>query len=242
MTDDEYMLWYLRPCDEYIRRRYAIVTASKQLGYCELRPNQRAAVRSFLKGRDVFVCLPTGSGKSLCYCLLPYPFDTLRHGERNSLVLVVSPLISHMKDQVRAVKEKNLSAVYGLEEEEQNEICNSRYQLIFVSPEALLDDERWREILMDDNFQENLVALAIDEAHCVKKWKAFVREKRLLHNALFCLTRGETFPCTTASVKDAILQSFCHSTGSNLHVVIATVALGMGLAVLEKSGPLGAVT
>ena len=95
------------------------MTASKQLGYCELRPNQTAAVRSFLKGRDVFVCLPTGSGKSLCYCLLPYPFDTLRHGERNSMVLVVSPLISHMKDQVRAVKEKNLSAVYGLEEEEQ---------------------------------------------------------------------------------------------------------------------------
>ena len=139
------------------------MTASKQLGYSELRPNQR----SFLKGRDAFVCLPTGSGKSLCYCLLPYAFDTLRHGERNSMVLVVSPLISLMKDQVRAMKEKNLSAV---EEEEQNEICNSRYQLIFVSPEALLDDERWREILMDDNFQENLVALTIDEGHCVKKW------------------------------------------------------------------------
>ena len=147
----------------------AIVTASKQLGYSELRPNQRAAVRSFLKGRDVFVRLPTGSEKSLCYCLLPYAFDILRHGERNSMVLVVSPLISLMKDQVRAMKER-IYKQYTVEEEEQNEICNSRYQLIFVSPEALLDDERWREILMDDNFQENLVALAIDEGHCVKKW------------------------------------------------------------------------
>ena len=58
------------------------------------------------------------------------------------MVLVVSPLtcISLMKDQVRVMKEKNISTVYGLEEEEQSEICNSRYQLIFVSPEALQNE------------------------------------------------------------------------------------------------------
>ena len=48
---------------------YAISKATEELGYTELRPNQLAALRSFMNGRDMFVCLPTGSGKSLSYCL-----------------------------------------------------------------------------------------------------------------------------------------------------------------------------
>ena len=48
------------------------------LGYCELCENKRVVVSSFLKSKDKFVCLPTGSGKSLCYCLLLYAFNTLR--------------------------------------------------------------------------------------------------------------------------------------------------------------------
>ena len=57
-----------------------------------LKPEQKCVIEAFLKGRDVFVSLPTGSGKSLCYALLPAAFDFLREGER-SIVILVSPLL-----------------------------------------------------------------------------------------------------------------------------------------------------
>ena len=76
-----------------------IVRAGQKLGYSSLRENQLQAVRSFMEGNDVFVILPTGSGKSLCFSVLPIAFDFLF--ERVvSIVIVVSPLIALMKDQV----------------------------------------------------------------------------------------------------------------------------------------------
>ena len=90
----------------------AISKATKLLGYTELRPKQELVVKRFLQGRDVFVSLPTGSGKSLCYCLLPAVFNELRK-VRNSVVVIVSPLIALMKDQVRAMTARNVAAVYA---------------------------------------------------------------------------------------------------------------------------------
>ena len=83
---------------------HAITEATRVLGYTELRPNQERVVTLFLNGNDVFVSLPTGSGKSLCYCLLPKAFDVLRKSKTSdtqSVIIVVSPLIALMKDQVR---------------------------------------------------------------------------------------------------------------------------------------------
>ena len=87
-----------------------INVALAKMGYAELRPKQEAAV---IGGEDVFVSLPTGSGKSLCYSLLPLVFDKLRNVDGKSVVVVVSPLIALMKDQVRAASERNVRAVYA---------------------------------------------------------------------------------------------------------------------------------
>ena len=76
-----------------------IQSASLALGYPQLRSKQYDAVKSFLEGNDVFVVLPTGSGKSLCYSLLPLAFNTLL-GRESSIVIVISPLKALMKDQV----------------------------------------------------------------------------------------------------------------------------------------------
>ena len=72
-------------------------------------------IKHFLGRKDVFVCIPTGSGKSLCYCCLPKVFDILRGSnsvETQSVFIVVSPLVAPMKDQVRKMTEKNVRAVY----------------------------------------------------------------------------------------------------------------------------------
>ena len=79
--------------DSEVRISRAISYATKALGYSELQPNQELAVKHLLRSHDVFVSLPTGSGKILCYCLLPKAFDFLwqRIESTQSIVVVVSP-------------------------------------------------------------------------------------------------------------------------------------------------------
>ena len=89
----------------------AIATAAHSLGYV-LKPEQRTSIFQFARGSDVFVSLPTGYGKSLCYTLLPPVFDLLRGIKEKSIVLVVSPMLALRKDQVASISEKDLSAVF----------------------------------------------------------------------------------------------------------------------------------
>ena len=77
----------------------AILNAAERFCFPILRPHQLRAIISFLKGKDVFLNMPTGSAKSLCYALLPWAFDLLRKG-KGSIAIVVSPLKALMKGQV----------------------------------------------------------------------------------------------------------------------------------------------
>ncbi len=151
----------------------ATATAVKKLGYSELRAKQALVVKKFVHGQDVFVSLPTGSGKSLCYCILPTVFDGLRGVEGLSIVVVVSPLIALTKDQVQAMTRRGVKAVYVGECEDDKaimDVCSGNFQLVYMSPESLLTDIRWRDMLQSPIYRENLIGLVVDEAHCVKKW------------------------------------------------------------------------
>ena len=83
-------------------------TAAANLGYTSIKPERKLAIVSFLRGNDVFISLPTGYGKSLCYAALPYAFDQLRASSHPSVVIVVSPQIALMKDQVASYSAKGL--------------------------------------------------------------------------------------------------------------------------------------
>ena len=72
---------------------------ASSLGYHSLKSEQKAVIKEFVMGKDVFAILPTGYGKSLCYACLPGVFDKL-FGSTLSIVAVITPLISIMKDQV----------------------------------------------------------------------------------------------------------------------------------------------
>ncbi len=136
----------------------------KTWGYDSLRPLQERAIEAALARRDSLVVLPTGGGKSLCYQLPPLLKD--------ELTVVVSPLISLMKDQVDTLRELGVEArqVNSMtSQEEKRELVRlaraGRLRLLFISPERLAADR----------FQDFLASLAvrtfaIDEAHCISHW------------------------------------------------------------------------
>ena len=153
-----------------------ILKAAASLGYSDLKPEQRCILKAFVEGKDVFVALPTGFRKSLCYALLPLIFDMKRgHVEKRSVCMVVSPLIALMQDQSMSFTTRGISAGYVSdkefkEKEKTRKIKRGECQLIFISPEALFLTTEWRVMLSSDYYRRNLVGFIVDEAHCVKKW------------------------------------------------------------------------
>ena len=122
----------------------AMVVATKQLGY-ELPAEQEEAVLHFLSGKDFFVSLPTGAGKSLCYLLLPTCFDLLHCcSAGTSMVIVVSLLKCLMEDQVAKARSRGLSSVgyvstrYGELREDMGGICKGAFSVVLSAQRPYL--------------------------------------------------------------------------------------------------------
>jgi ATP-dependent DNA helicase RecQ len=136
----------------------------KYWGYDALRPLQREAIEAGVASTDSLVVLPTGGGKSLCYQIPPLVADRVD--------IVVSPLISLMKDQVDALRACGYPAVAfhsGLSEVERSQALDAvlagKTRLVFVAPERLLTP--WFMALLE---RIKVRAFAIDEAHCISQW------------------------------------------------------------------------
>jgi ATP-dependent DNA helicase RecQ len=146
-------------------------------GFSEFRPLQREAMHAILDARDSVVVLPTGGGKSLCF-QAPAVVDggADRPGPAcRGLALVISPLISLMKDQVDGLRVDGVAAAYlnsTLLPHERDDVLASvredRCRLLYVSPERIAGDgsQGLRRMLQ----QAGLRFIAIDEAHCISQW------------------------------------------------------------------------
>jgi bloom syndrome protein len=141
------------------------------------RPNQREAIEATLDGKDVFVLLPTGGGKSLCY-QLPAVCTT---GKTRGVTVVISPLLALIKDQVDGLKQKGVDAVsVTSSEDSQSTISRLRRsgrkpQLLYMAPERLHKNDMMNIITqLYENGQ--LARFVIDEAHCIETWGRDFRE------------------------------------------------------------------
>jgi ATP-dependent DNA helicase RecQ len=141
-----------------------VLTLKKHFGYDQFRPLQCEIISDALAGRDVFVLMPTGGGKSLCFQLPALV--------RQGLTIVVSPLISLMKDQVDALQTSGIPATYLNSTLDRHEattrwrrLHRGLYRMLYVAPERLMLDT-----FLERAVNWNIAQFAIDEAHCISEW------------------------------------------------------------------------
>ena len=153
--------------------------ALEQLGTpnISLKDEQACSIRAAFSGKDVFVCLPTGFGKSLCYQVFPFMFDHKAGLLGRNVVVVVSPLKALMADQIKSLRDSGVKAVVissGSNDTFTSDFIASEStlrtaSLIFCSPEALISP-KWQVALEKPNISDRVCAVAVDEAHCISKW------------------------------------------------------------------------
>ena len=133
-------------------------------GYDTFREGQEAVIDALLAGKDVLAVMPTGAGKSICYQV---PALMMK-----GITLVISPLISLMKDQVRSLNQAGISAAYLNSSLTQGQYFTAlryakagRYPIIYVAPERLTT-----EAFLDFALSADISMIAVDESHCVSQW------------------------------------------------------------------------
>ncbi|MEK9614246.1 MAG: ATP-dependent DNA helicase RecQ [Flavobacteriaceae bacterium] len=171
----------------------------KYWGFTSFRPLQKEIIDSVLSGKDTIALLPTGGGKSLCFQLPALVLE--------GFVLVVSPLIALMEDQVQSLLNKGIKAMYfeshpkSLPLDQQIDNCiHGNYKIVYVSPERLI-----QKTFIQRLSHAPLSMVAIDEAHCISEWGHDFRPAYRKINLLKDAFPNTVFLTLTASATKEVL-------------------------------------
>lgn len=192
-------------------------TLKQYFGYDSLRTGQEELINGILAGHDVLGIMPTGAGKSLCYQL---PALMLK-----GITLVISPLISLMSDQVKALNQAGVHAAYINSSLTENQIrmalsyaSQGRYKIIYVAPERLNTPR-----FLDFACNADISMLTVDEAHCISQWGQDFRPSYLeIAGFLTRLPRRPIVSVFTATATERVKNDIVASLGLNNPVTMVT--------------------
>lgn len=192
-------------------------TLKQYFGYDSLRTGQEELINGILAGHDVLGIMPTGAGKSLCYQL---PALMLK-----GITIVISPLISLMSDQVKALNQAGVHAAYINSSLTENQIrmalsyaSQGRYKIIYVAPERLNTPR-----FLDFACNADISMLTVDEVHCISQWGQDFRPSYLeIAGFLTRLPRRPIVSAFTATATERVKNDIVASLGLNNPVTMVT--------------------
>ncbi|MCI0764964.1 DNA helicase RecQ [Bacillus sp. TL12] len=186
-------------------------------GYSSFRRGQDETIKNVLDGKDTVCIMPTGGGKSICYQIPALVFE--------GTTLVISPLISLMKDQVDTLVQNGISATYinsSISITEANQRIQlakqGHYKLLYVAPERLDSME-----FVDQLIDMKIPMIAIDEAHCISQWGHDFRPSYLhIHRILDYLPEKPLVLALTATATPQVREDICRALEINQDNTIMT--------------------
>lgn len=182
-----------------------LAVLKEYFGHSDFRQGQEKIVDCLLSGRDALCIMPTGAGKSICYQIPALVFD--------GVTLVISPLISLMKDQVTSLVQSGISAAYinsSLSQSQYLRVLENtaagKYKIIYVAPERLVVPEFLR---LCENLKISMVA--VDESHCVSQWgqdfrPSYLKIVEFIESLPYRPVVGAFTATATKEVKDDIVK------------------------------------
>ncbi|GAA0726236.1 DNA helicase RecQ [Clostridium malenominatum] len=177
----------------------ALVALKQYYGYKDFRKSQEEIISSILQYKDTIAIMPTGGGKSICYQIPALLFD--------GITIVISPLISLMKDQVDSIKELGINCEYinsSRKNSEIQEILNNllldNIKILYIAPERLESIEFYALVK-----SLNISQIAIDEAHCISQWgHDFRKSYRHIYPFIQSLNKRPVITAFTATATEDV--------------------------------------
>ncbi|MGL4935268.1 MAG: RecQ family ATP-dependent DNA helicase, partial [Cetobacterium sp.] len=189
------------------------VILKKYFGYENFREGQEEIISNILEKKNTLAIMPTGGGKSICYQIPAIIFE--------GLTIVISPLISLMKDQVDALNQNGIPSTFinsSLSNNEcemtYNSLMNNEYKIIYIAPERL-ENSRFLSVIKKIKISQ----VAVDEAHCISQWgHDFRASYKNIKTFLESLDYSPVVTAFTATATPEVIQDILISLNINADI------------------------